>query len=373
MWLPLTSCADSNFSWQFDMTRKRTISRHNPSDPDPEYIDAEFAGTAYTAGAKISPTRWLMLRGSYATGEQPPPLYTLVELDEETLTAPLTTDPKRGDTDLGADAAYLLKWGGDPRLRTVHATTVSVGTVVTPQGPDGPRFALDFSRIHRTRDIHAFSPEELLAHEEAWPERIGRAPLTDEDRANGYTAGPVTMIDMRHANSGTLVVEAVDLHADWPLKLLGGRLRLYADGTWHRRNVQDAPFQPAVHLEGYRDGPLKLRANGGFDWSTDRLTIGANLQYFGSYLVLTQSPLAGANDLNVEIQGSRNIPSQSYLDLHGTWRIPVQAFGPLEDLTLDFGVINALDNAPPRESSMVFAGPGYSRYGDPRQRRFELG
>lgn len=112
--------------------------------------------------------------------------------------------------------------------------------------------------------------------------------------------------------------------------------------------------------------------NGGFDWSTERLTIGANLQYFGSYLVLQQGQFPDNNAMNVEFQGSTRIPSQSYLDLHGTWRLPVRNLGPVDDLSLDLGVINALDKTPPRESSSINLGPGYSRYGDPRQRRFEL-
>ncbi len=50
-------------------------------------------------------------------------------------------------------------------------------------------------------------------------------------------------------------------------------------------------------------------------------------------------------------------------------------------MKVDLGVVNVFDKAPPRESTYSlaqFAGipvagpPGYSRYGDPRQRRFVL-
>jgi outer membrane receptor protein involved in Fe transport len=55
--------------------------------------------------------------------------------------------------------------------------------------------------------------------------------------------------------------------------------------------------------------------------------------------------------------------------------------GAPRDIRIDFGVVNLFDQAPPRESSFSlgeFLGPsdgndpGYSRYGDPRQRRFVL-
>jgi iron complex outermembrane recepter protein len=343
------------------------------TNPDSEFIHARFSGTAYTAGAKISPTRWLTLRGSYATGEQPPQLGYLIELPEEATTLPYATDPRRGDTDLGVDGEFLLRWGGSAGLKTVHASTTFLGAVLTPSGEDGPRFAIDYSRIRRTRDVLALSPQEIMVHEDFWSERIERAPLTDEDRANGYSAGRVTLLDMRYSNGAGLDVDTFDMHVDWPLRLFGGRLQLYADATYHMRNVLQAPFEPEVNMAGQRDGPLKWRANGGFNWSTDRLTIGANLQHFGSHLILRLPPLDGANDIYVQLQGSRKIPSQSYLDLHATWRLPVRNFGPVDDLSVNFGVVNVLDKAPPRENEFIFRGPGYSRYGDPRQRRFELG
>lgn len=355
--------------------QKDEFARHPFGEDDGGRVHADFAGTAYTAGLKFSPFAWLMLRGSYATGEQPPPLPLLREEDEATLTGPIGVDPRRGGTPLGLEGEYLNKSGGNPTLDTVRASTVFLGAVVTPFGEDGPRFAVDYSRIRRTRDVLEPSADLILAHEELWPERVTRAPLTDADRASGHTAGRVTMIDTRAFNGASLEVDALDARVEWPMPFLNGRLRLYADATYHMRNVQQSPFEPDVRRAGYWDGPLKWRANGGVDWSTDQLTIGANLQHFGSYLVLHQGLFEPLNELAVLQQGSPKIPSQTYLDLNATWRMPIRNFGPLEDLTLDFGVLNVLDAAPPRESSLITLtgpGPGYSRYGDPRQRRFEL-
>lgn len=44
----------------------------------------------------------------------------------------------------------------------------------------------------------------------------------------------------------------------------------------------------------------------------------------------------------------------------------------MEDFTLNFGIVNALDKMPPFVSSFVRMGLGYIRYVDPRMRRFEL-
>src|SRR5262249_4176191 len=97
-------------------------------------------------------------------------------------------------------------------------------------------------------------------------------------------------------------------------------------------------------------------------------------QYFGRSLITTNEKfLSNVNDLAIQYQGSLWIPSQSYLDLHGSWRVLARNLGALDELTIDAAIVNVLDKAPPRESSLAAHGPSCSRYGDPRQRRFELG
>jgi hypothetical protein len=318
-----------------------------------------------------------MLRASYATGHQPPPFGDLIDAAELTTTVPLAVDSKRGGTSLGAAGPYSILGGGNPALKAVRARTVFMGAVLSPLGEDGPRLAIDFSRIRRTDDVLFPSVQLLMEHEDSWPQLVTRAPLTAADRALGYTAGPVILVDIRGMNSGALEVDSVDERADWLLPLLKGRLRLYANATDHMSNRATGLFQPAEQTAGSLNGPLKWRANGGFDWTRYPLTIGANVQYFGSSSVFQEGVFAGVNHLNERAQGSAYIPSQTYLDLHVGWRLAVPAWGHSGDLAIDFGIINALDRSPPRVSSLITAqtidvAPAYSLYGDPRQRRFEL-
>jgi outer membrane receptor protein involved in Fe transport len=335
-------------------------------------LHARFIGTTYTAGLKVTPTRWLTLRGSYATGEQPPPINNL--RSSEILTdAPLATDPKRGNTDLGSDGGYYYQFSGNPDLNTVRATTAFLGAVLTPFGEDGARFAVDISRIERTGDFMLPMTQEVLDHEEFWPERIVRLPLSDTDRELGFTGGRIHTLDARGNNGGSLEVDSIDLRAEWPVEFLGGRLRLYADGTYHMRNAVKGLFQEDERRDGFRDGPLRWRANGGFDWSNAWLSIGANVQYLGNYRITLDDNETGGDDLYFMLQGSREVPSQTYLDLNATWSLPVPASWPVKDFSLNFSVVNVLDEQPSRENSFVFRQRfGYSRYGDPRQRRFEL-
>jgi len=335
----------------------------NPSLADGERLHPEFVATAYTVGAKITPSPWLTLRSSVATGGQPPTPDALREAGELTTTFISGTDPKRGNSNLGVDGPILWKAGGYAGLKPATANTFFLGSMIMPFGEDGPRFGIDYSRIRLIDLDVGLLPDTVLEHENFWPERVIRAPLTDADRAKGYTAGRILILDTRRTNGAGLDVDTLDTHVQWPLRVTGGRLRLYADATYQMKNLSRSLFEPEVENAGYQDGPLKWRVNGGVMWSTAQVTIGANLQYFDSS-VLRPGPPGSSAAIQIEAQGSQRISSQTYLDLHATWRPPLRR----DVLTVDFGVVNVLDRAPPR----LTGEPGYSRYGDPRQRRFEL-
>lgn len=140
------------------------------------------------------------------------------------------------------------------------------------------------------------------------------------------------------------------------------------------------PIDLGVNLVDYFDRPLSRRANAGVDWTRGRLSLGGNVQYFGSYRIIPsiagQDPAAIENAL--EIQGAVRVPSQAYVDLRVGWRHRRSDGGGPGDVKVDFGVVNVLDRAPPPESSSALAETigletsGYSRYGDPRGRRLVL-
>ena len=237
---------------------QRVDFSRNPETPDEsERIRARFAGTTFTAGARSSPLPWLTLRGSYATGEQPPPLGRLID-EEFQFTFVLVPDPKRGGTYPGlSDFQFLvLRDGGSPDLATARATTLSVGAIFEPFGDDGLRFSLDYSRIRRTRDYYEPTDQLIFDHEDFWPERIVRAPLTDADRALGYTGGRVLLFDSRGMNGAGRRVETIDVRFEWPMRFLGGRLRLYGSATWQIHNIENRLFEPDIEYAGWAGGPV---------------------------------------------------------------------------------------------------------------------
>jgi outer membrane receptor protein involved in Fe transport len=361
--------------------RETDAFARNPRAPDTtERLRARFDGTVYTVGAKVSPAPWLTLRGSYATGATPPPLADLIETIVTTNFLGPLDDPKRGGRVVGR-SPVTFKLAGSPELGTVRASTTSYGAILAPLGQDGPRLSIDYSSIRKTDDVFRPTQQLVIDHEATWPERVVRGPLTDADRALGYSAGPITVLDTRAANAAGLKVDTIDAHLEWRPRLLDGRLRLYGDATYYVRQVQTAPFQKEVELVGLLGRPLERRANAGAEWSIGSVTVGANVQYFGSYRIYPAGQPDSVIGQAVSLQGAARVPSQTYLDLHASWRGRLRVAGAAQNVRADLGVINVFDRSPPRESAYSlaqFSGigvagpPGYSRYGDPRQRRFLL-
>jgi outer membrane receptor protein involved in Fe transport len=337
-----------------------------PEGPPPIVLEPRmepsFAATSFTAGAKVRPAPWLLLRGSYATGRLPPPIEGLIDVQRYDQDRSFR-DPRRGGTPTTAYGYTLRKLGGSPDLEMVKASTLALGAVLMPMGETGPRLSLDFSRIRRTGDPYPLDDEIVLGREEEWPERVVRAPLTEEDREQGYTGGRILEIDVRAINGSSRLVRTLDAQLDWPMRFLGGELRLYGAATYQMRNSTRGGFEEAVDGVGYRTGPLRWRANGGFDWSRGPTEIGLNVQYFDRYRISA----LGEFDPPIDRQGSAWIPAQAYVDLYAVRRLSLGR----REVSLNLGIVNLLDKSPPRETG-VGDRPGFSRYGDPRRRRFEL-
>jgi hypothetical protein len=312
-----------------------------------------------------------MLRGSYATGRQPPPLVSLISF-EGLSNFQCFKDPKRGDTTSCSTYGILVKLGGSPDLEMARANTMSLGAVLIPLDEPGPRISLDYSRIRRTGDPYMLERAQVLANEDAWPERVIRMPLSEEDRGRGYTGGLITTFDGRATNGTSRSVEAIDGRFEWPISMLDGRLRAYGAATLQLRNSRNTLFEPALETVGYRTGPVKWRANGGVDWSRRGTSIGANVQFFSRYRIIASDHLAQLRESQLELfQGSSWVSSQAYLDVYASHRFNLRGAHVAQAVTVGLGLNNLLDTAPPFETRRA-GGYGVSRYGDPRRRRLDL-
>jgi outer membrane receptor protein involved in Fe transport len=346
---------------------------------------SERSAVTYTAGGKFSPLPSLMIRGSAATGELPP---TIASLDSSIAgflgIRPELADPKRGNRPAGSEDFLEYLYGGLPESRPERASNISLGAVLNASGKGGPRVSIDYSAISVKREPYrsfpgVFNEDQALAQvptalaaESSDPSRVQRAPLTDEDRALGFTGGVVTRIDGRGFNEGRSRLQVVEMQFDWLLR--EGRFRdfrVHGRATWQpsfkRRASAKAPW---VQAAGQADGPLKWRAQAGVDWTIGPMTLGLNAQYFGSHRP-TRSTAPPAYNTQIELyHAGKSVRDQVYFDFTVARRVALFGRSDNPNAVVRFGIINLTDSSPPISADVQTR--GYSYHADPRRRRFHL-
>lgn len=338
------------------------------TDPRIRY---DRSAAVYTAGLRVFPRDWLLLRASVATGVLPAtPEQT--SQGSFTLTAGpgyQLNDNRRGGELVGAQQPVPILTHGSANLRPERARTLALGFVFNPDGGRGPRISLDYTRTEKRGEISEMGGAAwFLTNEAAFPGRISRAPLTPADIAAGYSGGVITQIDATLANVSRTSVEAVDFHADQVFRMGSDRrLRLYGAATWTPRLTRQlSGDRPELDYVGTADGPLRWRGSAGVVWDQDDISIQLDAQYYDDYS--TTSPRYAYLRATATPAPPR-IPAQVYLDAAMSWRLQVGAQGAAaRDVELRIGIQNLLDHDPPIEASYF----GFSPYGDPRGRRFEF-
>lgn len=351
----------------YRMTAPQTHRSLLGDDAPPVTLQAvsEHTVLARTLGLKTFAADGVMLRASYSEGHLPPHSDQAQSLVLLVRSWP-RTDPRRGGEILGAAGPLTIIQNGSPKLDPERARTYSLGVVVEPRWLAGARLSVDYLRTAKRHEITTFAAGDVayfLAREAIYPSRVIRAPLTDADRASGYAAGAVTLIDTSALNSGRSVVETLDVSAEYRRAVGQGSVSGYLRGVWQPsyRRIAD-PEKPWIETAGYGDGPLRFRALAGGQWTNDALSLGLNAQYYGRYRVAASGFTAAPTNLAIAQPHGSRIASQVYLDAFAGWsidgRTQVQAI-----------VHNLLDATPP----LALAAPtGYSTYGDARERSFQI-
>jgi hypothetical protein len=156
-------------------------------------------------------------------------------------------------------------------------------------------------------------------------------------------------------------------------------------GSWEpslrRRAFQDLPaFEKVKSIAG----PLEVRGNVGVDWTDETWSFGLNGQAYGPYRVtyayqdgsIYAAAFAATNQLSVSQQGGERVSGQAYLNGYLGWRSAPRSDGNKgRELAFRLGIKNILNSRPPivvPPLALGLDGPGYSLFGDPRERRFVL-
>ncbi len=329
-------------------------------------IPAKHTVLAKALGLRTFVVDGVMLRASYSEGHLPPrsdQVQSIVTTIGRNVY--FRTDPRRSGEVLGSNQPFLLIKAGSPKVDPERARTFSVGLVLEPRWLTGARLSVDYLRTNKSREITDFASGDVnyfLDREAQYPTRIVRAALTDVDRAKGYTVGAITVLDTSALNVGRSVTEAVDVSAEYRHPVGRGLVGGYLRGTWqpsYRRRTD--PRKAWIETAGYSDGPLRLRAFAGAQWSIDAFSLGLNAQYYGQY----KAADSGFPPVPVELLGrqkNESIRPQIYLDAVSRWSIG-------ERTQIQVIVRNLLDTTPPLA---VAAPTGYSTYGDAQGRSLEI-
>ena len=356
-----------------DATRARLQSgylRDVIGAPD-GFDSAGRAAITYTVGAKALPVPWLLVRASVATGEQTPPLSELGQTG--VLISPIF-DPRRGNkvTTTPVDLSVY----GKGKITPERAKSFSAGLVLTPLGADGAVFSLDYTHIHRTREVDGRvigDANYFVYNEAAFPGRVTRLPLSVEDAALGYTGGVITQIDTSYLSTGWTKVDAVDAHLSFPIGTATfGDFVVRGSLTWQPRYTRYIGLDaPAASYVDHSDGVLKWRGNGGIDWVSGPASISLSGQYYGPYRVTSATGSPSYAESVLAQQGRVWVSSQLTFDLAAAYRWELQRSGGLRPRSMDlrFGISDIFDHRPAID---VVGEPGYSIYANPYRRRFEL-
>lgn len=247
--------------------------------------------------------------------------------------------------------------------------------VLTPLGLDGPRLSLDFTRILKRNEIVPFpnnTAANLVPNETLYPGRVVRAPLSDSDRALGFTGGPIQRLNFTDINLGRTRIDSLDLAIDQSFEVERiGAFEAYMRATWEPHFRQRASSTaPWIEHVGYRDGPLEWRANAGIDWTRGRFALGLNGQFYSRYKVTYATFRRYDDAYYIQQQGADHIAAQVYFDLSGTYRFGTGNASNERGPELRWGLMNMFDHRPPTVVDSYEA--GYSYYGDPRRRRVQV-
>lgn len=283
----------------------------------------EKTADLYLLGAKAEPAPGLTLRMAYASGAQLPEPVMFMSAVGAGISSLI--DPKRNPTQpISAEGWFRHAWGGSPDLRPDQMRTYSAGMVLTPRRLPRSRLSVDYTRIEgRNLLVQVYRGYDFyLQNEDRFPGTVIRAPLSEADRAKGYTAGRILEVRDLNENTGSSLIEAVDIAADHDLDLGSGRLAFSAALTWQPTLRRRAPPDNILSKRTQDGATPEWRGALGARWSNDRIAASATMRYVDAYAVTS-------------------LPARTTVDLSFAWKLPAPLDAPQTELRL--GVRNLLD------------------------------
>lgn len=332
-----------------------------------EYSDIGDAVTP-TYRAFYRPVKWVTLRASRSEGFKPVRLYDLlapVSQFTSTIGATSTTvDPARGNS-LLPRTSYNVRSGGNPTLRPEESVSKNAGIVIDVPGAwfKGLSFSADYYQLRYSERSGSTSLQNLLRY---FPERIFRNPLTDEDRAAGYTGGTIVTAaqgsigwDSSNINLAGVWTKGWDYRASYDRTFDFGRLLVnvaFSDPNviWEKATPAATPSSTFGHQPS--------RFSGSVFWGKGAWDAGVSMNRQAIYYTsgLTGTPLPAYTEWNPQVSYNFAHSGRFAADSSDWWE------RALRGSKVTVTIVNALnEDAEIRNGMPRFAG-------DPRLRRYVI-
>ncbi len=311
-------------------------------------------------GLRWTPTPEVVLRTSFGTGFRAPSLADMYTPQRIGQTNGVYDDPlgciKTPTIDNTQNPDYCgiqpdKQVGGSADLKPEKSKQFALGLVFEPSR--SLHASIDYWRIEKT-DVIA-SPEGVyFADPVRYAAYITRDPA---DPTLGGIPGPITQIDSRLRNIGTLKTSGIDIGLDWKVGANEyGKFSIGMTGTYVIDYTTQADSEaPAVSGVGrFANDQVVQRWRQTLAFNYDRGPFGATLSNTFYLGYQDQNPMPDGSD--------RHVPSYSLWNLN-------LSYSPTPQLKFVAGVKNLLDTNPPRSNQVYSFLAGYDpNYTDPRGR-----
>jgi outer membrane receptor protein involved in Fe transport len=331
------------------------------------------AADTSTLSASLGLTRDIAFRTSLTEG------YSLLSASNF---APPTTifnvttsviDPLRGNNTQTIVIPTQIS-GGNPALKAQSGRSKNLGVILTPRFLPGLSWQIDYWRIKQFNTNAVPTLAGILQTPANYPDRLVRGPLTAEDRALGYTGGPILSVNLTRINIAQANTDGFDSRLSYRLKLPQpewGDLDLTTNTTFtNSYRTQALPNGPKLNTVGAASGnnPLKWKGYAQLTWLRGNWNIGTQANYTDKF----KNGTTAASALFPTATGvdGAYIPSSVTFNLNLGYNIPFKADSGgwrnwVTGTRWTLGVLNVFDREPPLVSDGTSF---YSRYADPRQR-----
>ncbi len=297
-----------------------------------DYGDGIGSTTDPKVTARISPTDWLSLRGSYGTAFQAPSLrQTSSSRSTSFFDDPTISGATGAVCDaVGRNGGAIVSVQGSDDLKPQSSDNYNVGVVVTPA--NGMQLSVDYWSYDYTDLIAQSESAQAILNNDCAGDGIANDPRVIRDGG-----GNLLQINTEFVNIGEVQTDGLDIAFSYGMNAGSlGDFVASANATYVRKfdvNDGDVSFDGAGNRNFTNNfAPIpQWRFNTSFGWLKDIHSANATVRYIGGY----------DNDQ------SNNAPIDSYITVDLQYGLDLTQLFGTEGTGLVLGVENVFDQDPP--------------------------